>query len=111
MYEDQAFLAKIYLQENVYVSSACNNLYRQRPESIVQTVHTAGHYHKVRKYYLEWLNNYLNQKQINNKLLKKSLKKALLPYNHPFIYFVKNKAPKSLIIFFKKIIRYILRYK
>jgi glycosyltransferase involved in cell wall biosynthesis len=109
MYEDQAFLSKIYLQQKVYISSACNNLYRQRPESIVRTVHIAGHYHRVRKYFLEWLKAYLLQKQVDNKLLEKLLKKALLPYRQPVIHFLKYKAPVKAKMLYKKIIRYIMR--
>ncbi|HEY8781553.1 MAG TPA: glycosyltransferase family 2 protein [Mucilaginibacter sp.] len=108
MYEDQAFLSKVYLQQKVYISSSCNNLYRQRPESIVQTVHTAGHYHRVRRYFLEWLKAYLSKKQINDEHLEKLLKNALLPYRRPLAYFFKYKAPDKILTFLKKSIRYIM---
>jgi glycosyltransferase involved in cell wall biosynthesis len=107
MYEDQAFLSKIYLEQKVYVSSQCNNLYRQRPESIVSTVHTTGKYHKVRRYYLEWLKVYLHKKQIKNVRLQKLLNKALLPYQEPIIYFLKYTVPGKVFKVFKKIARYI----
>jgi glycosyltransferase involved in cell wall biosynthesis len=104
MYEDQAFLAKVYLQQKVYVSSACNNRYRQRPDSMLHTVHIAG-YHKIRKYFLLWLETYFSKKQINNKILKKLLKKALLPYKHPVINFFRYTGSAKAVKLLKKIIR------
>jgi len=103
MYEDQAFLGKIYFEQKVYVSSQCNNLYRQRPESIVSTVHTTGKYHKVRRFFLEWLQAYLNKKQIKNKPLEKLLKKALLSYHQPVVYFFKHTVAGNVFKLYKKV--------
>jgi glycosyltransferase involved in cell wall biosynthesis len=105
MYEDQAFLTKIYLQKKVYISSACNNRYRQRPDSMLHTVQIAG-YHRIRKYFLLWLETYFSKKQINDTLLKNLLKKALLPYKHPVINFFRYTAPRKGWWLFKKGIRY-----
>ncbi len=104
MYEDQAFLAKIYLNERVYVSAACNNLYRQRPESIVQTVHSAGHYHRVRKYFLEWLEAYLDKKKITDERLVKFLNKSLMLYRKPTLYHVQYTLPSKAWSFLKKLV-------
>ncbi len=104
MYEDQAFLIKIYLQKKVYISSACNNRYRQRPDSMLHTVQMAA-YHKIRKYFLLWLETYFSKKQINNTLLKKLLKKALLPYKHPVINFFRYTGPARALMLLKKTIR------
>ena len=52
-YEDQAFLAKLYLRTPVYVSSACWDRYRQHPASCVAQVADSGKYHEVRSYFLE----------------------------------------------------------
>jgi hypothetical protein len=103
MYEDQAFLSKIYLQEKVYISSLCNNLYRQRPESIVKTVRLAGLYHKVRKYYLVWLEAYLKKKEIKDQKVLQLLKRALLPYRHPTFYFLTNTAPSKVQSLVKRV--------
>jgi len=104
LYEDQAFLCKIYLQKKVYISSTCNNLYRQRPESVVNWVKAKGQYHTVRKYFLNWLEVYLHQNKIKDKRLKQLLKKALLPYNYPLIYFWTCTAPQKLKKLIKRII-------
>ncbi len=55
LYEDQAFLSKIYRRHPVYVASACWDRYRQRPDSIVATNMAAGHYWQVRLHFLRWL--------------------------------------------------------
>ena len=59
LYEDQAFLAKIYLREKVYVSGKANNFYRKRAGSLTGTGDDDGHYKKVRAFFLDWLDKYL----------------------------------------------------
>ncbi len=103
LYEDQAFLSKIYLNEKVFVSSACNNLYRQRPESIVSRVHADGKYHIVRKYFLEWLERYLKKEQTGNKEVRKLLQKTLFPYRFPRLYFLTEKLPRRVKKFVGKL--------
>lgn len=63
MYDDQVLMLKIFLNEPVYISSACHNRYRQRPGSLVQSSHAFGGYHRTRKRFLRWLLQYL---QANN---------------------------------------------
>lgn len=101
LYEDQAFLNKVYLKERVYISSACNNLYRQRQGSIVQWVHEDGQYHAVRQYFLEWFAAYLQHEQVHDQSLKKLLRQALHPYHHPKLHYIANTLPAKL----KRIIR------
>jgi glycosyltransferase involved in cell wall biosynthesis len=109
MYEDQAFLCKIYLYKNVFVSSVCNNLYRQRPASLVSSVHSTGKYDVVRKFYLEYFQNYQHEKKIDNPLVNELLTKALLPYYHPTRYWffydiplkIKRKATRVIGKLFK----------
>lgn len=88
LYEDQAFLHKIYLNEPVYISSACHNRYRQREGSIVQKVVKEGEYHAVRWYFLTWLQQYVEQKNIHDKIVQRLLKKALQPYTNPIGHFL-----------------------
>jgi glycosyltransferase involved in cell wall biosynthesis len=86
MYEDQAFLCKVYLKETVLVSAACHNKYRQRPSSLVSGVHDSGNYHTVRKYYLYWFRNYLHGQPVRYKSVERLLWKAQMPYREPFLY-------------------------
>lgn len=86
MYEDQGFLTKMYLHEKVYVSGACTNRYRQRVGSLVQSVHGSGRYEQVRQFYLNWFENYLNQHNITDKQVRRSVWKAQLAYRYPFVH-------------------------
>jgi glycosyltransferase involved in cell wall biosynthesis len=78
LYEDQAFLAKVYLQEPVYVADACWDKYRQHPEQCVAVVNKAGHYHAVRLYFLDWLATYLDDKGIKDGEVWQLLQRAQL---------------------------------
>jgi glycosyltransferase involved in cell wall biosynthesis len=94
MYEDQAFLCKVYLQEKVYVSHACHNKYRQRVASLVSTVYETGKYDMVRKYYLQWFHTYLRHKRILDRRIWSLLIKARMPYLEPLRYQLTELYPK-----------------
>lgn len=94
LYEDQAFLTKFYLRYKVYVSSACNNLYRQRPGSVVHWVHQQGHYHQVRAFFLHWLQQYLRNQNIRHPAARRLLQKALWRYNHPTLHLFAETAAR-----------------
>jgi glycosyltransferase involved in cell wall biosynthesis len=91
VYEDQAFLAQLYLKENIFVSSQANNLYRQREASQVYNVHNDGRYHKVRHFYLKWFESYLKKNNIRNKDVEKLLQQNLFPYEHPLLHKMADK--------------------
>ena len=61
LYEDQAFLSKIYRRYPVYVASACWDRYRERPDSIVAANTAAGRYWSVRRHFLQWLRGELTR--------------------------------------------------
>lgn len=86
MYEDQALLVKLYLYEKVYISSNCNNLYRQRSGSLVDLSHKSGIYSSDRLNFLKWLDKFLIENNINNKLIKRYLRKAYYPLLYPKLY-------------------------
>ena len=97
VYEDQAFLSKMYLNECVYISSACNNYYRQRSNSVMDAANALGHYHKARRFYLSWLKKYLREKRIKNRIIHFLLWKARLNYTNPFFYKLVNKIHSFFI--------------
>jgi glycosyltransferase involved in cell wall biosynthesis len=82
LYEDQALLYKFYLNEFVYISSVCNNLYRQREGSLVQKITQDGDYESVRRYFFEWLKNYIKQNNLREHEMNILINKAL-KHNHP----------------------------
>jgi hypothetical protein len=76
VYEDQAFLIKAYLNLVVYVSSQCNNLYRQHPASVMKTAAAQGNYYVARYFFLQWFESYLETEQINEPSIQKLLNRA-----------------------------------
>jgi Glycosyltransferases involved in cell wall biogenesis len=94
LYEDQAFLMKFYLNEPIYISSLCNNKYRQRVGSCVQWVRKEGSYHVVRKYFLDWMRQYMQLRAIRHKKVQRLLSRALDQYNRPVWYFMRNNLQK-----------------
>jgi glycosyltransferase involved in cell wall biosynthesis len=94
LYEDQAFLMKFYLNEHIYISSMCNNKYRQRTGSCVQWVRKEGSYHVVRKYFLKWMQQYMQQHNIRYKGVQRLYKRCMDQYNRPVVYFMRNKLMK-----------------
>jgi glycosyltransferase involved in cell wall biosynthesis len=83
MYEDQAFLAKVYLKEAVFVSGECWDRYRIHPESCVSISTRAGQYDSVRLFFLKWLEGYLSQQRITDSAIWIALRNALAPYCRP----------------------------
>ena len=88
LFEDQAFLSKIYLSAPVYFSSVPLLKYRVHPNSCVSRVMKAGKYHQVRLYYLEWLEKYLIVSDNVNSRVSASLRRALRYYRKPRIHYL-----------------------
>lgn len=85
LYEDQAFLAKVYLKESVFVASECWLKYRLHPDSCDSVVTKAGQYHSVRLTFLNWLAKYLFEQKVTNTEVWQALNKALWLYRHPLL--------------------------
>lgn len=86
MYEDQAFLCKVYLKEKVFVSSRCHNKYRQRPTSLVSSVRSSGKYQAVRSHYLMWFSQYLRSQGMRYGRVKFAVMRARMEYSDPVKY-------------------------
>lgn len=80
LYEDQAFLAKVYLKESVFVASECWDKYRIHPDSCVAKITEEGKYHSVRLFFLNWLEEHLSEKGIKDVDVWDELQKAFRPY-------------------------------
>jgi glycosyltransferase involved in cell wall biosynthesis len=94
LYEDQAFLTKFYLNETIYISSQCNNKYRQRTGSCVQWVRKEGSYHVVRKYFLTWMQRYMQQHNMRYSTVLCLLSRAMDQYKKPVLYFMRSNFSK-----------------
>jgi glycosyltransferase involved in cell wall biosynthesis len=96
MYEDQAFHIKLYLHERIYISSDCNNKYRQRKTSLVNYSVTHGLYEKQRGFFLRWMEIYLSSNDGATEDIIKLFDKAIFPYRYPAIHFIGTTVPKKL---------------
>jgi len=76
LYEDQAFLAKVYLQCNVYVSGACWDRYRIHPASCSSRVTRSGTYRRVRQSFLDWFTEYLHDQRVNDIAILRAIESA-----------------------------------
>lgn len=91
LYEDQALYAKIFLAERVYVTSGYWSRYRQHPASTCAVAMKEGTYHDemphpMRLYFLQWLEAYLREKEIDNGKIWRLLRRELWLYRHPVLH-------------------------
>jgi glycosyltransferase involved in cell wall biosynthesis len=94
MYEDQAFLAKLYLATPVCFSSKIWLKYRQHSDSCMVKVKATGKYHEARLYFLGWFETYLKNKANNNRLVDRALQRALRPYRKPRVHYFSTLTSK-----------------
>ncbi len=85
MYEDQAFLVRVYLNFPVLVAEACWDYYRQHPHSNVASTHNSGQYRRVRRRFLEWLGKYLADHEVTDPEVLQAFAKANWYFRHPIL--------------------------
>jgi glycosyltransferase involved in cell wall biosynthesis len=84
MYEDQAFLAKLYLERTIYFDERCWLDYRRHDASCVATVSKEGRYDEVRRHFLEWLQAYLAERpDLQHPGVIGALNRARIRYRYP----------------------------
>jgi glycosyltransferase involved in cell wall biosynthesis len=86
LYEDQTFLAKLYLKAPVLVAGECWDRYRQHPDSCVSVVTKAGHKYSTGLYYLDWLAGHLSRESITDAQLWTALRKKRWRYRQPTLF-------------------------
>ena len=78
MYEDQAFLAKLYLERTVYFADAQWLDYRIHEDSCVSGVRRDGRYGEVRRHFLEWFAAHLDQRaEANARSIRSAVDRAM----------------------------------
>jgi glycosyltransferase involved in cell wall biosynthesis len=92
LFEDQVLFLKICLNERVYLSSACNNIYRQRPNSLMHGIVADGHHDQALYFFLQWLKGYVTQKNIQDMEVNRLLRKALLYHKYPLFFKISGKS-------------------
>jgi len=84
MFEDQGFLAKLYLTWPVLFADSVWLDYRQHPASIVATVKRDGQRDEVRRYFFTWFESYLDGlPEKPPKAVRRAVARKLRPYRRP----------------------------
>jgi hypothetical protein len=97
LYEDQGFLAKLYLAYPVYFSDRVWLNYRLHADSCLAEVARQGRYHEVRLYFLNWLEAYLEAMALRpDQRVFAAVRRALWPYRHPKIHAVASRSHQML---------------
>jgi hypothetical protein len=97
LYDDQAFVCKVYLETIVYFSSLVLLNYRQHADSCVSVAHQTHLYHAKRKVFLEWFNSYVGTLPTPPSAdLQAAIDKALARYRHPIAHFVTHLPARIL---------------
>ena len=107
MYEDQVMLVKLYLSEQVYISSGCHNRYRQRRDSLLQSSLSSGTYIQNRLYFLQWFQSYLATQDVSDPRILQRLQQAISLYKPTHLHFILNVLPARV----KKLIRTLVKPK
>ncbi|MGE4409816.1 MAG: glycosyltransferase family 2 protein [Sphingobium sp.] len=76
MYEDQAFLSKMYLNHPVLFPDACWLNYRQHEDSCSSDIARQGTMMKIRSRYFLWLAEYFRAQGVTDERIWKALRKA-----------------------------------
>ena len=92
MYEDQAFLSKVYLDTHVWFSSQCWLFYRQHGSSCVAENVRLGNYHHIRRHFLDWFRAYLSGRNVSDPVIWRGLRRAEFPYRHPRLFAARTGA-------------------
>lgn len=80
-YEDQAFLAKFYLNSTLYIANALWSDYRLHAGSCMAEVKRMGTYHDARRAFLKWFERYLERSgRRGDPHIQRALERALRPY-------------------------------
>lgn len=108
LYEDQAFLAKVYLRESVFVAGECWIKYRIHPNSVSAVAKRGKQHRRVRLFFLSWLAEYLQKQGVEDPEIWEAVRKALWPYHHPVLSRLSN-GTRHLEIHMKETLKSIAR--
>jgi hypothetical protein len=85
LYEDQAFLAKFYLEHKMYFSDKIWLDYRVHDESCTAEATRSCSDQQARYHYLTWLRKYLEQGCYKaDRRIQRAVTRALLPHRYKY---------------------------
>lgn len=83
MFEDLAFLVKVYLDAPVYISATCGSRYRCHASSSTGRAESSGQIHEWREFFLDWLEQYLRDQNVEDKEIWRAMERLTLPRRYP----------------------------
>ncbi len=86
LFEDQAFLAKLYVAEPVFVAGEVWDRYRKHDDSCSARTGTGAERYARGLAYFDWLEQYLVDQDIVNARLSRALRGKRRRYKHPLPY-------------------------
>lgn len=100
MFEDQVLLFKLCAAMPVFVQGGVWDYYRQHPTSCTSLARASGYSHTRRsalyEAFLRWLEDYLAHEGLGDRATRQALRRELLPYKHPWLYFASPLARRRL---------------
>jgi glycosyltransferase involved in cell wall biosynthesis len=94
MYEDQAFLVKVYASLPVFVSDECWDLYRIHPDQLCAKAFRAGKESDAEFFFLSWVSEYLDLEGMLDAEIAAILCRRMWPHRHPVITDLKRLGPR-----------------
>lgn len=95
LYDDQGFLAKVYLDTPVYVSSECWDRYRRHPGAVTMSSSSAE-YSSARRHFLAWYEHHLEIRGVDAPDIRAALDRAWWPYHHPHLAAARRTTGRAL---------------
>jgi glycosyltransferase involved in cell wall biosynthesis len=96
IYEDTAFLVKVYSNLPVFLSDQCLDRYRLHSDSVCARVKRTRQYQTATAFYLNWVGEYLSSQGVMDAEIKDMIRRHLWPHHHPLLYRLRQLGP-SLI--------------
>lgn len=87
MFEDIAFLSKVYLTVPVFVADSCLDRYRCHPDSMSQRAANSGQEDAARRFFFCWLRRYLRKRAIKDRKIHAALRRQTWVYSVPLPLF------------------------
>lgn len=82
IYEDQAFFAKLCIKTPVVVVDRCWDRYRQHSQASTALAWRTGTEIQARMFFLKWLEKYLNEQAVQDRIVWLALKRQLWLYDN-----------------------------
>jgi len=84
-YEDQVFLAKVFLLEAAVATDACLDRYRQHPSSCTASSRKSRSMVEERRHFLNWIEQFLMQQGIEDPVVWQALRTSRWRLRHPLL--------------------------